>query len=60
MDTKTLEQDVRQAIDDGDKMKGLGDLVARGTKMIGLNECGGCAKRRERLNTLFPFKNKKK
>lgn len=31
-------------------VRGLGDMVARVTKAIGIAPCGGCQKRRELLN----------
>lgn len=38
-------------------IRGLGDVVSAVTKSLGIKECGGCAKRREALNKLVPFKN---
>lgn len=35
---------------------GLGDVVAAVTKAVGIKPCGGCQKRRERLNRAFPFR----
>jgi len=41
------------------KSKGLGDTVEKFTKATGIKslvgDCGGCAKRREKLNKLFPY-----
>jgi len=37
------------------KIKGLGDLIAAGTSVIGIEPCDGCNKRKEKLNQLFPF-----
>jgi hypothetical protein len=39
-----------------ERMRGLGDAVARVTKAVGIKPCGGCQKRRELLNKAFPFK----
>lgn len=39
-----------------ERMRGLGDAVARMTKAVGIKPCGGCQKRREALNRAFPFK----
>ena len=39
------------------RILGLGDVVSAVTKSLGIKECGGCAKRREALNKLVPFKN---
>ncbi len=36
--------------------KGLGDVVASATKLLGMKKCGGCAKRQTALNRAFPFK----
>lgn len=35
--------------------RGLGDTVAKVTKVFGVKECGGCAKRRARLNQMKPY-----
>ncbi len=32
--------------------RGLGDTIARATKMAGIKTCGGCQKRREALNKM--------
>lgn len=37
---------------------GLGDLVARATKAVGIKPCGGCQKRKQRLNRLVQFAGK--
>lgn len=37
------------------QMRGLGDLVARVTKAVGIKPCGGCQKRQVTLNKLVPF-----
>jgi len=39
------------------KSKGLGDSIAKATKAIGIKPCGGCKKRRDKLNELFPYKS---
>ncbi len=33
-------------------MRGVGDVVARATKAVGIKPCGGCQKRREALNRM--------
>lgn len=38
------------------KSRGLGDTVAKITKAVGIKTCGGCEKRREKLNRLVPYK----
>ena len=37
-------------------MRGAGDVIAAVTDALGIPKCGGCAKRQEKLNELFPFK----
>jgi hypothetical protein len=39
------------------KMRGLGDVIAAGTKAIGIQPCGGCKERQEALNKMVPFGN---
>ena len=36
--------------------QGLGDTVAKVTKALGVQPCGGCKKRQERLNRMVPYK----
>lgn len=38
-----------------DKIRGLGDVISKVTKAVGIRECGGCKKRREALNRMVPF-----
>ena len=33
--------------------KGLGDLVAKATKALGIKPCGGCLKRQQMLNDSY-------
>jgi hypothetical protein len=35
--------------------RGMGDVVASATKLVGIQPCGGCQRRREALNRLMPF-----
>lgn len=37
------------------RSRGLGDTIARATKAVGIKPCGGCEKRREKLNKLIPY-----
>lgn len=37
---------------------GLGDTIHAITSALRIPECGGCAKRRQRLNQLFPYGKK--
>jgi len=42
--------------------KGLGDTVSKVIKKVSrgkVKECAPCAKRREKLNKMFPYKNNK-
>jgi hypothetical protein len=36
-------------------LRGLGDVVARATKAVGIKPCAGCKKRQEKLNRWVPF-----
>lgn len=42
------------------KARGVGDIVAKLTHAVGLETCGKCAKRRKRLNEMFPFSSDEK
>ena len=35
--------------------EGLGDTIAKITSAVGIQPCGGCKKRQEVLNTVFPY-----
>lgn len=37
--------------------RGIGDSIARLTKFFGIEPCGGCEKRRQTLNRIFPYRN---
>ena len=37
----------------GGPPRGLGEVIAAVTKRLGIRECGGCRKRRRRLNRLW-------
>lgn len=39
-----------------EEMRGLGDVVAKATKAVGIQPCEGCKKRQEALNKLVSFK----
>lgn len=47
---------IRQVIDSTKKHQGLGDTVKAVTKAIGVQPCGSCQKRAEKLNKLIPYK----
>ena len=35
--------------------RGLGATIAKLTQAVGIQPCGGCEKRRQKLNSIFPF-----
>lgn len=37
------------------KSRGVGDLIAKATKAVGVKPCGGCQKRRKKLNKILPL-----
>ena len=37
------------------KSKGLGDTIKKFTDMMNVKQCGGCKKRQEELNSIFPY-----
>ena len=39
--------------------RGLGDTVSRITKRMGIKECGGCKKRKSKLNKLIKYNQEK-
>lgn len=43
-----------------EKSKGLGDTVKKMAEAVGIRQCRGCKKRQEKLNKLFPYKEKDK
>jgi hypothetical protein len=42
------------------KSEGLGDTVKKITSAMGIKQCGPCKRRQQKLNRLFPYKNKDK
>lgn len=42
------------------KTSGLGDLIGKVTNKLGIEECEGCKKRKEKLNKLFPWLKSKR
>lgn len=38
------------------KPKGLGDTIAAFTSRVGIRPCGGCRKRQQQLNEMFPYR----
>ncbi len=54
MDAKTREQ-MRQLVEErAEPVRGLGDVVAKVTKSIGIKPCAPCERRRNWLNKYFP------
>ncbi len=39
------------------KSRGLGDTIAKVTSAVGIKPCGGCKRRQEKLNEMFPYGN---
>ena len=37
--------------------EGLGDSIKKVTNALGIKQCGGCKKRQEILNRMFPYKS---
>ena len=42
------------------RSKGLGDTIKKITNAVGVRQCGGCKKRQNKLNKLFPYGKKDK
>ena len=42
------------------KSKGLGDTIKKVTDKLGIKQCGGCKRRQEKLNRLFPYQKEPK
>jgi len=62
MDPKTREEMkslVEEAPSPKQPMRGLGDVVARATKAVGIQPCNSCQDRQAILNQRFPFRTKK-
>lgn len=58
-DIKRLREQHLENIKDN-KSKGLGDTIKKVTNKLGIKQCGGCKKRQEKLNRLFPYKKEPK
>jgi len=39
------------------RSKGLGDTIEKATRAVGIKPCGGCKKRRDKLNRLLPYRD---
>lgn len=51
-DHERLRKELREKVK---QSKGLGDTVKKVTEKLGIKQCGGCKKRQEKLNRLFPY-----
>lgn len=47
-------------IDSNNQSKGLGDTIKKVTEALHIPQCGACKRRQEKLNRLFPYKEKPK
>ncbi len=43
---------------DKEKSRGLGDTVKKITAIMGVKQCAPCKRRQQKLNRLFPYKDK--
>ena len=55
---KTWEDEEKLIHGNNHESKGLGDTIAKMTKAIGIQPCGGCKKRQEALNKALPYNKK--
>lgn len=53
----TREEKLKKDQTKPDPSEGLGDSIKKVTDALGIKQCGGCKKRQEKLNRLFPYKN---
>lgn len=51
-----LKKSLKKALGELNKSKGLGDTIKKVTDKLGIKQCGGCKRRQEKLNRLFPYK----
>lgn len=61
--TEVSEEEIKDFLkaqkEDSGKLRGIGDIVAKAIKVVTFGKvtpCGGCRKRQEMLNKMFPFK----
>ncbi|MFC6095776.1 hypothetical protein ACFPVY_03885 [Flavobacterium qiangtangense] len=50
-----LVQPVPEEMIDDDSIKGFGDLIKKGTQLLGIKQCDACKERQAKLNKMFPF-----
>jgi len=58
--TSSAEQGVRELLDEADQLEGLGDVVSKVTKKLGIKECAGCRERRRWLNDKVSFRRRRR
>jgi hypothetical protein len=46
-------------MNDKEKSRGLGDTVKKVTQALKIKQCSACKRRQEKLNRLFPYKQKR-
>ena len=51
----TQPKSIGEAIAEQNRLRGIGDVIARMTKAVGIAPCDSCKKRQESLNKMFPF-----
>lgn len=51
---------LRSLVNNNNKSEGLGDTVKKVTEKLGIKQCGGCKRRQEKLNRLFPYQKDSK
>jgi hypothetical protein len=55
MSIEDIEKYRKEHLEKIKQSKGLGDTVKKVTEKLGIKQCGGCKKRQEKLNRLFPY-----
>jgi hypothetical protein len=58
MPPNMVEANTQDAINQGGQpmtSRGLGDTIEKMTEFVGLRPCGGCKKRKKKLNDLVPY-----
>lgn len=49
------ERNAKTGCNQCEKMRGLGDAIAKLTSAVGIQPCGACKKRQELFNKIVPF-----
>jgi len=50
-----IVEPVEEASIEDTSIKGLGDLIKKGTQLLGIKQCDACKERQAKLNKMFPF-----